>query len=574
MFDDDLLAAELNLLDRYHPESALDLLRDLVARDPSDYTARVQLVACALRLDRLQEAASQLHQLPSVEIVDAQQGATVVAILGHFGKHREAVLYAYDLLRRHFGDHRAHRALRDATIGERDEVLEDVVIVGPGSAVAVEEAGETRWFVIEDSTIAAANVENEIRPDSPTAKMLLGKHVGDEVVLSDAVYSRRTATVREIVSKVTYRVRDVFSRWQYRFPEKQEMWMIQLASGPNGQPDFRELFAMQAEAKERADRADAAYATQPLPVAVYAHVLGTSEIEASIRLAVTSTVALRCCSGTAQERTEAHEALSAASRLVIDLSAITTLALLDVMSALSTSGKRIVLARKTHSAIRALVQRRGGNAQSDNAKGDPFARAVTWIDEHCLVEDAPEVAELQPQMREQCGRAFGPSGLDSVIISTRPGYALWTDDQAMADLSARFFGVRRVWTQFVLQSLAEHGAIDEALCASAAAKLIGWGYQFTSATRASLSCGGALAEWDPERWPLKQVVGYLGAAIVRPGDAVILAGLLIVDAYRDAVLPERRTQIAIAIFESLAHRPDHRPRAFLQLRRICRTRSD
>jgi hypothetical protein len=119
--------------------------------------------------------------------------------------------------------------------------------VAPGMAVCLVEAGHAaEWFVLEDSSVPATGVENELAQDAPLRTKLIGTKVGDHVVLSDGPGLRRTATVRDVLPKVVFRIRDVWDRWQYRFPDRQEMWMVKVKSDDK-EFDFTSIIEMATE---------------------------------------------------------------------------------------------------------------------------------------------------------------------------------------------------------------------------------------------------------------------------------------------------------------------------------------
>jgi transcription elongation GreA/GreB family factor len=73
----------------------------------------------------------------------------------------------------------------------------DVVQVGAAVGVQKELSGSIRWFVLEQTEHPDANLE-ELPVASPLAAELLGKRVGDTVVIAKGQIHDRVATVRQI----------------------------------------------------------------------------------------------------------------------------------------------------------------------------------------------------------------------------------------------------------------------------------------------------------------------------------------------------------------------------------------
>jgi tetratricopeptide (TPR) repeat protein len=582
-FDERLLQWELRLLDRYDPDEALSLLRQIIERDPKNRSARIHLVHLALRLGRSEVVEDHVAQLPAVSEVDAEDGSAVVAALSASGRSAEAVSYSYDLLRRHFQDHHTHRAFRNAVLfrdrsGESDD-LEVPLVAAPGVAVSLTEEGRPapQWFVLEDSDVPASGVEDELRPDSPLAERLVGKRVGDEVFLTEGPGLTRKALIQELVPKRTFRVRDVVDRWQYRFPEHQEMWMVRVArSDREGELDLSSIFELAKERRRQEKEAEALYTQKLIPISLFGEAINKTEIHAVAHVACTDGLVLRCCVGSLDEYQEATNALRSASEVVLDTTALMTLMMLGEPSILGALGKTVILAHSTMANLRAFVEDARSNARSEMSMGaddegprffvksvegrraaldatEGFLRAV---EEKARVLGCPALADHDPSERKQLEEGLGRAGTESLVLGAVGSRVVWTDDYLVAVLGRDKFGARRVWTQAVLRWLNEQGRLSNERYAKASAQLLGWQFMFTSVNPEVMRVAGHESEWHVERWPLKQAIAYLSVEAVRTEDAALLSARLVAHGYLDAILPETRRILVQAIAESLAKRVD------------------
>ena len=84
-------------------------------------------------------------------------------------------------------------------------------------------------------------------------------------------------------------------------------------------------------------------------------------------------------------------------------------------------------------------------------------------------------------------RGFGQHGAESLVVASQSGNLLWTDDMIAAAYGGMRFGTRRVWSQIVLQWLAQSGVISDVEFFRATAKLVGWRYYFTIISTVSLA---------------------------------------------------------------------------------------
>lgn len=586
LYDDYLLAHELRLLDRYDPPKAIEVLLEILARDPSNVEARVHLVVLAHRLARTALVREHLASLPPVTAVEAAQGAAVVALLREYGSPREAIAYAYDLLRLHFGDHHAHRAFRDANLwtSAADKEPEAPTEVTPGVAVAIAEAGEPpRWYVLEDSAVKAPQIECELQPDAPFSKLLIGKKVGDDVVL-EAPGPPRVARIVDIVPKRVFRLRDVLDRWQFRFPDQNELWMMRVES-TGEKTDFTSIFEVLRHGRERTEEAEKFYLDHAIPIGPFSRLLGTNEVRAVGHIASRETLRLRCCRGSRDEQMDAAAALAAAQEIVLDLAAIATLILAENLEVLESLGKTIIVSHSTMLTIRSLAAEASRGHRSEGAMHDTpdgprleiateerraaaeafMSRIVTWLETHATVASAPQLAALAPETRNELQHLLGQGALESSVIATAPNRVLWTDDGVAAFVVTQKLGVRRVWTQIAFDWLAREGRIAADDYARLSARLIGWGYSFTSANDRVLRTAGELAEWDTQASPLRQALEYLALPEVRPRDALSLSAFLVRDAYRYALIAERRRAVLLGVLESIQRRQDLAQGAFDEL---------
>jgi tetratricopeptide (TPR) repeat protein len=581
LFDGFLIQWELRLLDRYDPDAALGVLEEFIRREPANKSARLHLVHLALRLGKMGLAESQIANLASVTEADAEEGAAVVAALAKVGRSADAIAYAYDLLRRHFQDHHAHRAFRDAVMfREQKAELEAPTEACPGVAVCLAEEGASgpRWFVLEDSPVQATGVEDEIRAESAFGQKLVGKKVGEEVALSEGPGVKRTAVVRELVPKHVFRVRDVWDRWQYRFPDHQEMWMVRVAqSGDDDKPDFSSLFELAKEQHRRRQEAEGLYAEKLIPIWLFGQAVGKTEmIYALGHIASTDGLVLRCCVGTPDEYADAVNALKTAAEVVLDVTALTTLLMLDELSILEALGKTAIITHSTMVSIRAFVEQARTNVRSEGSMGanedgpllfitslegkraalDAAERFQKAVEENCRVVGCPALADVDPADRKLLEDGIGASALESAVLGAGASRLVWTDDGVVALIGREKFGTKRIWTQAVLRSLNEQGIIPNSRYATASARLLGWQYMFTSVNPEVMRAAGNQAEWRPDRWPLKQAIGYLSLDVVHSQDAALLSAMLVAYCYLDAVLPETRRVLLQAAAEGLAKRTD------------------
>ena len=151
--DSDLFETEVGILERYDPDGAVELIQEKLRHRSDDKTLRLHLSVIGLRIGRMDIISGDPSEIPSASEVPPHRGRAAVWVMRMTGHPEEAVRYAYDLLRRHFGDIEANRAYRASMdpIGPLNIPFPDVI--GRGTAVSFVEEGTTteRWVIIEDA---------------------------------------------------------------------------------------------------------------------------------------------------------------------------------------------------------------------------------------------------------------------------------------------------------------------------------------------------------------------------------------------------------------------------------------
>lgn len=577
-----LVSVEVRLLDRYDPDRALALLDELMQRHPNEHRARVHFVSLAQRVGRIDLVDRELDRLPAVSAIeDPEEGAAVVRALLTAGRSVAATAFAYDLLRRFFTSPHSHRAFIHAVLWrDRSEEAPDSApaTVTPGTAVCLREVGgrEDRWIVLEDSSVVAGSLDDEISSTHELWARLVGRRVGEQIDLGSGPGLSRRAGVVEIVPKATFRFRDAMSQWQYRFPEHQELWMVRVGDDETGTFDPSQLLEVGRARRDQVKHVEGVYQAQRVPLAMLGRALGTDVFRGTLHAAFTPGLRIRCCLGSAEERDAAIASLDAASEIVVDGTALATLYALDLVDALSNTGKRILVGHALMSVVRAFshdartTERASASmgvtdsgpvlhVYTDGVKENYRVRTATFtarVEEVAVAAPSLELAGMNGDKRRQLGEVFDETTLDALAIASVPGRVIWTDDFVVASLGRSELGTTSTWTQAVLLWLLQRGLLTETRYTEASARLVALGYTFTSLSPAVLAQAARLASWNADASPLREVVAQLGHAEARPEDGAQLGALLVRDAFTEPLPIEARQRLLFAVCATLAARSD------------------
>jgi tetratricopeptide (TPR) repeat protein len=568
---------EVSILEHYDLDKAIAILQESLATN-NDPEIRLRLSLIGHTHDRPSLIASQLADMPAVEEVSAQNGWAAVHLMKLRGDVQDALTYAYRLLHLHFSEIDAHRAFMFVLhpIGPTPTIIQPEA-GGPGTAVALTEEGvpTERWFVIEDLVEPDPRLD-EIAPSHPMARLLQGKKVGEKVNLAEGQISKRVATITKILNKYVFRYQRCGDEWQLRFPDKPDLQVFRILSRAD-RPDELDLHEIERVMRNHADNVKKAidfYRSRPIPFETIATAVGRTAIETQEVMANADPPFVRCCVGNVEERELALNNLSSTNALVLDVSAVITLSLIGALDVLKNSQVPLFTSQNVLDALR--EERR--NAEPSDAKAGfmiagpaglgiietpkaeqedrwrQLSELVTAAEAGLQVVPAIALAAVPPDRRELLIKTCGRQGADTIAIASQSGRMLWTDDFALAGLSATEFGVRRAWTQIVLEHLASTGSIAPERYFECSAKLAGFGYSFTSVSPEVLVRAGRVASWNVGAWPLKGCITVVQSRSINDMTALQLALSFLVALYREPMLEETRTQVATATLDAVLSR--------------------
>jgi len=599
------VADPLDKLERNNPEAALTELEDMLSAHPDDRVLKLRRSIVAARLGKADLVVADPNAMPPAREIPPALGRAAVQFMRDGGRANEALAYAYELLRRQGGSVDAHRAYLAALgpVGPMPHVP-DFDGAGPGCALSfVEEGSNTeKWILLEEANDADEALE-EYGPQHPMTRAIKGKKAGEKFQLPEGRFSRRQATIKQVISKYAYRYMDVLINWQARFPGQAEIEMSYVrgdaipwsemsdsfeslfeASNGNGNGNGNGVANGNGIAKanghangangKREDllkQAERTYANNSIPIHAVAERLNLNDLQTVFILAQRPEAPLKCCTGSPEELEAALGAFERANAVVLDLTAIATLCMLGRLSLLPTWPRQFVISQSTLAELRrlafedTLLRLPPGFSASIAGNGNDGKRAdvqlkglADALQSVCRVRDGAVLASIDPERRERLVKFFGRHGAESIVIASMPGHVLWTDDMILADLAKTEFGVRRVWTEAALQARAQAGNLDPVELATASTKLAGWGYSFTTPSIEALMRAGSVAVWNPDQFPLKQALDQFASDSMNMSDAVRLAAELIVKMYNDQYLRGQRRTVTSRLLDRLALRPGGR----------------
>jgi tetratricopeptide (TPR) repeat protein len=578
--DSQLILYEVQTLEQYDVDGAIAALQHYLAKRPDDRIARLRLSFIGTNRNRADVVDARPSVMPKVEDVSVENGRAAIQIMKFGGFPNEALAYGYELLRLHFDDPDAHRGfqLNLLPLGPQANIPESFPDAKIGCAICYMEDNETQesWMIIEDSPNPDIS-RQEYSPEHSLSQAMMERKVGDRVVLAKGTVSDRAATIKTITSKYVYRYQESMKNLQIRFPDVkgfESVKVVRTNKDGKEEADFSALIASVEQLAANTQRLKELYVTQPIAIHMLADARGKSTIETTFYLAHQEDVGIFCCAGNAEERDKALAALDVSGTWIIDPTALATVFLLDLEDDLARLPVNLVLSQGTVADFEEVIEDdtryRGdggvltkvgsGVAFVPQSSADREARVRAFTERMNKVKAAARIvgcvdlAKLDKQRRELTIKAFGNGGAESIVLAAKPGNLLWTDDSRVAGYGITEHAVKSAWTQSILLWAAQRGHISEQQFLKSTAKLIGYGYTFTSPSVPALIAAAEIAEWDKSRRPLSPALAQLGTESIQIRDAAQLAVYFLPHVYRQDILDERRRAITLELLEQIGSR--------------------
>jgi transcription elongation GreA/GreB family factor len=269
---------------------------------------------------------------------------------------------------------------------EDDAIVQDPSCVEVNSRVLLRDRdGETQTYFITDD----ARVEiraGELAATDPVAIALVGKRVGESVVLRSGTYSERVLEIVEIRSRFVHLFQDILSNFPKRFPSSAALQAFKVE--PEENTGALSAFTRSLEDQEHSESALVdAYDRHAVPLGMLALKLGRTLVDAYG--AVCSRAGAPMLVEFSDLASRAKGTLDAQTGIVLTRSALVTCQHLDLLQTLSQHFANLFVPR---SLVDELLEEREGLRRYER---DGYKGALSRSGQVHLVERSPEAIQLQ-----------------------------------------------------------------------------------------------------------------------------------------------------------------------------------
>lgn len=531
------------LLMRGDLSGALDLVTRWLASHPNDKRIRFRQAQVAYELGRKDLLPARADELPEPTGAYREIAPDIVRFLLGAGQQAEARRFAYANFKAQRRSEWAWKAMFIAGLPNNAPDAEDeaprdiaegpqlpaspVLSAGPGVAVRIKERNSSRWIQLEESD-DLVTADDEYGPTHPITLALSGKKVGERIELQKGQFGfpPRVVEIEAITSCFNRICQDCSEQYELQFPGSPFLHSFHV---PDSIDEFVELLL--AGAKERHDSIDEvvkAYGENPR---ISLHGLATlcqkSIFEVIPFLVSKNSIIL--AARPPERMKAARESLQRTREIIVETTAISTLAMLEQIDRLKPYFTRLWIARATVDRLRAYVHRTisDGSAAYVGLEGekllitrnDPafatrranYLRGLLAAVETWDVFDETERDLLSSKDWDNWAQIAGGGTADSVHRAKRLGVPLWTDDVGIAAASEHE-GATPISTQAVFETLASLGIVTRDELAEVGARLVGWRYLDTRTPPESFLAAARVVKWDAAARPLAQHMELLTSA--------------------------------------------------------------
>ena len=232
-------------------------------------------------------------------------------------------------------------------------------VVGPGCAVLLRSDGAERWWLVLDNGEESRS-PYELSPSQDLAQKLLGRRVGDTVVLREG-FEDLAYEVAAVQSKFVRAFQETSDEFSTRFPGNMSMYRLKVE-----EDDLSKIFQTVDQRAKFVQEAERLYREGVLPLASFSALVGISTIEAWNAFTKNPSRRFRSGAGTDEEAKAFGDVLGQVDGLVLDLTALLAVHELGIAEHLRGKFSHIAVPQQVIDEIQqcAFVAKMSGQAPS------------------------------------------------------------------------------------------------------------------------------------------------------------------------------------------------------------------
>lgn len=446
---------------------------------PKDQNIQIRL---ALIYSRLGDWKNVKDIIQSINHVDRSLSADLqfrlAFICYNCGEKKKALEFAYETRRQFQEDVSAHEAFINLglDISQGGDNPSDPVQVEVNCKVTITDSSTTVSYLIEDR-VDLTRLNGEISSNSVEGKILLGKRVGETVLLGK--YDQKFI-VEDIKHKYNAAMSESFKLIQTTFITQTNFQKFTVGKTGNLLEDFKPIFENLDAVSNQNIKIEENYKLKILPLSTIAKIKNLNLIRiwsaytSDERLGVYTTV----------DNTEIEQAFKNFDNkipLLFDLISLCTIAQLNFYEDIKLLNCDFYVAESTILAINQLllelksppnlgsmtIGKKNGQyfrqvSTSEEIQGhvDHYSTLIEWIKNNCEILPCIAALKLNGHVKEENDDILGESTFDSILTAQDKNYVLYAEEELIRMLALQQHGVQGTATFIAILYLFSRKKID------------------------------------------------------------------------------------------------------------------
>ena len=455
--------------------SAISIYEELSSRADATLADQINLALAQFRCGERDAALITVLQARAADHRHDPKSILVLARLKHMLGAADYLEDAYLARRYGHDDPDIQLGYFQMVVG-KDKELARPDAVAPGCAVRLRnESAEQWWLILDDGEESKG--DHELDPNQGLAQKIMGRRVGDTVVLRQDL-EELSYEVVDIQSKFVRAFQETADEFSTRFPGNMGLSRVRIEDD-----DYTKVLLAVDQRDQLFREAERLYREGRLPLASFSSLLGRSTIEVWRANSLGGSTLIHFGSGSAEEASEADKLLREADGVVLDLIALLTVHELGLAGYLRSRFSRVAVPQHVIDELQQLAYTTqwSGNPSGFLGKGDDGRYALSevpdthWVSWQEFLQSVLQLAESFdriPSYRmldvgDIDGQiaAFTETGVGAAYAGDEDQSArlLLVSDDLVLSVFARSTGMDTVNTQGVLSELHRSNLItDEA----------------------------------------------------------------------------------------------------------------
>ena len=481
---------------------------------PDDIDMQIRLAVIYSRSNRLEDVDRLLDKSFDLENLSLRSCLDLAHLCRIRSKQERALDIMYETRRAHNDNPDAHLKYIGLffQVSQQIGALLHPTQVQLGTAVYLNNSGQTNWYIIEDREDADVT-RKELHIERPLAKRLLGKTVNDEVCIRQNPLGPEIEKITDIKSKYVCAFQESLRKFPELFPDTPGLWSLKIDDSheTDDSEKFQPLFDLIDQQHQASLQIESAYKENPLPIGVLNNLTGGNVLDTWSLLMSKPDLGVRCSIGNPEEKAQALALFGDPQpKLVVDLISLITLHRLGASDAVIKAFGKLSIAQSTIDELQQIINEREGMWSKREGMGvgkpeDQYVKSVInpeevrhsieyledilkWIRENCEVHPCTAALQMNQLRKQELDNLLQPLFIDPLLLASQPGHLLLSDDEPLRSYAKTAFNhhaganfhIDGVWTQVVLEHCVSKNLLDKAEYDKMTIKLVCSHYYHTS----------------------------------------------------------------------------------------------